>query len=208
MPKKYQAAFFDMGETLYTYDGIPLSWKDQYEAAWKNAFAQHDYSPTDEQLKDLGSYMNRFDTRVFPREVEYDSTHIISGALESIEYDSSHVDDIIAGFFNYYRQNLIPYHETVTALNQLRAHNVFIGALTDVAYGMPRAIVADDLQQVGVLGLIDSGKLPWMSGSGNRMQKGSKHSAPRQVADRKQPYTWAMNPRMCLEPMKQVSHLF
>lgn len=158
MTGKFQAAFFDMGETLYTYDGLPLSWKTHYEAAWKKALGQNGYAPTSREMKTLGNHMNRFNTREFPREVEYDSEHILTGALDSIGLDIRRLDALTDAFFNYFRQTLMPYKETITALSKLRARNVFIGALTDVAYGMPNHFIANDLKQVGIYDLIDCWK--------------------------------------------------
>lgn len=158
MSPQYTAAFFDMGETLYTYQGLPLSWKDHYYEAWKNALVRNGYSPTTEELKKLQDHMSLFNTREVPRDIEYDSEHIITGALESIGYELRSVGRITNAFFNHFRQTLTPYEETVATLNTLKERNIFIGALTDVAYGMPKHFITDDLRQVGILDLIDCWK--------------------------------------------------
>ncbi len=158
MPCKRKAAFFDMGETLYSYEGLPLSWKDHFQKAWKQALTESGHVPTDNQLRILKDYMTQFNTREVPREIEYDAEHIFSGALRAVSIEQRHLPAIIDNFFDYFRQRLTPYEETVSALKKLKTRHIYIGALTDVAYGMPNHFIADDLKQVGILNLMDCWK--------------------------------------------------
>ncbi|WP_432734875.1 HAD family hydrolase [Maridesulfovibrio sp. FT414] len=175
MTPEIQAVFFDMGETLYTYKDLPLSWKDHFQAAWQEALTACGYFPDELELSTLSGYMGRFNTREVAREVEYDSNHILGGALESIGCDSVPLSGVTSNFFNYFRNSLSPYPETAAALEMLRTRNIKVGALTDVAYGMPRAFIADDLKQVGILHLIDVWKTSVDIGFRKPSPKGLAH---------------------------------
>ncbi|WP_027184069.1 HAD family hydrolase [Desulfovibrio inopinatus] len=158
MKRELRAAFFDMGETLYTYKAIPLNWKDHYPEAWTRALAQIGVEPSMDRLDLLEEYMEQFNTRKVAREVEYDAEHIFTGAIDVIGVDITLHQRASRAFFDYFRQTLTPYRETVQVLNNFRENGVYIGALTDVAYGMPEHFIADDLEQVDLLELMDSWK--------------------------------------------------
>ncbi len=158
MKRQLKAAFFDMGETLYTYKALPLSWKAHYPQSWTRALTRIGVEPSGARLDALADYLTQFDTREVAREVEYDAEHIFSGAMNAIGVDVQLQEEASNAFFDYFRQSLTPYEETIAVLNHFRETGVYIGALTDVAYGMPEHFIADDLKQVGVLEFMDSWK--------------------------------------------------
>lgn len=156
--EKLSAAFFDMGETLYTYHDLPLSWKPHYKKAWKQALLHINTVPTEDNLTKLAKHMVKFNTREVAREKEYDAEYIFKGALKTIGVELDLYKEVSTSYFDYFRQTLTPYKETISVLRALKKRNIFIGALTDVAYGMPDSFVADDLRQVGIFDYIDSWK--------------------------------------------------
>lgn len=158
MKNKLTAAFFDLGETLYHYRDVGLSWTAHYKDAWRAALQSIGVEPSDERLAILAAHMSRFNTREVQREVEYDARYIFSEALTAIGADPKLYEPAAAAFFGFFDQALESYSDTLPALRALKEKRVYIGALTDVAYGMPEQIVAGDLMRTGILGYLDSWK--------------------------------------------------
>jgi putative hydrolase of the HAD superfamily len=146
-----RAVLFDLGETLYTYDGLPLSWAAHHRPAWRQALRGVGLDPTGIDLAPAVACMARYNTREAPRQMEVDSETIFAEALNALGLDQIHRPGIIEAYFTYFRQSLRPYAETGDVLARLHRHGVKTGALTDVAYGMPARFVADDLRRCGIL---------------------------------------------------------
>ncbi|MDR3438139.1 HAD family hydrolase [Telmatospirillum sp.] len=150
-----KAMLFDLGDTLYTYDGLPLSWQGHYLDAWSDALTAVGLDPGAYNLRLAASHMEKFNTRLVAREREFDADHIFGGALVTLGIDGGLRDGIVDAFFGHFRQSLRPYPETGDVLSTLRCRGIKTGALTDVAYGMPDRFVEDDLRQTGLLNLLD-----------------------------------------------------
>ncbi|WP_158240553.1 HAD family hydrolase [Telmatospirillum siberiense] len=150
-----KAVLFDLGETLYSYEGLPLSWKDHYQAAWKRALQMAGLDCADYDLSLAAAHMEKFNTRIVIRDEEFSSDHIFDGALLQLKIDQIHREKIVDAYFGYFRQALRPYPESRKVLEILRRNGIRTGALTDVAYGMPAHFVEDDLRLCGILDLLD-----------------------------------------------------
>lgn len=153
--RRFRAVLFDLGETLYMYKGIPLSWKEHYTAAWQQALLAVDLDAAELDLHAVGEYMLQYNTRVVPRELEYGHEAIFGGALDLLRVDRRHVNVIADSYFAYFRQSISPYPEATTVLRALQSEGIRLGALTDVAYGMPERFVRDDLERSGLDEFID-----------------------------------------------------
>jgi len=150
-----KAVLFDLGETLYTYAGVPLSWKDRYRAAWHHAFRAVGVCPDSRDLDRASAGLEKFNSRLFPREREYDGVTIFTSVLGGFGLTQDQIVRIANGFFDYFRETLKPYPDSARVLDTLRRHGLRTGALTDVAYGMPARFVEMDLLACGILDRLD-----------------------------------------------------
>jgi len=108
-------------------------------------------------LAQAGQILARYNTRIAPRSHEVMAEEILPLILRSWGLDSArHSHTAIDAFFNFFRQNMSAYPETIQVLTALRDHGIAIGILTDVPYGMPRRFVQHDLDRAGISGLFDA----------------------------------------------------
>ena len=145
-----------MGDTLVFYRDTPLNWAALYPDALRSVAAVCGFSPTTEQLAAAGQSLARYNTRIVPRTSEVRAEEILSSILRVWGIDASaQVQPAIRAFFTFFRQRLSVYAETIPVLTSLRERGILIGILTDVAYGMPREFVQQDLNDAGISGLSD-----------------------------------------------------
>ena len=143
---------FDLGDTLYEYAGIPLNWEHEYSAALASVAESCQCELTPEKIRSGRELLLRYNTRVTPRveEREYTAEHIFAELILEWGLPSECLGGAIAAFFGHFRQTLRAFPETAGVLKKLREVGVRMGALTDVPYGMPRALVVADLLAAGL----------------------------------------------------------
>lgn len=147
---------FDLGDTLFEYEGMPLSWVAHYDDALK-ALAQHlGAYPTAEQLARGADVLRRFNTRLNPRAEEVPFRQILD-ELATVFGAPASTDEVSAArpFFSVFRQRLRAFPDALPTLAQLRARGLRIGCFTDVPYGMPNELVAEDIAGAGLSGAVD-----------------------------------------------------
>jgi putative hydrolase of the HAD superfamily len=66
----YQAIIFDLGETLVSYEGVPLDWSGNYHAAISEAMNGLGVSASSNQYEMACSVLSSYNTRINPREFE------------------------------------------------------------------------------------------------------------------------------------------
>lgn len=149
------ALAFDLGETLSTYDGIPLSWQEHYVPALLQALAPLGSVPYASTLEAACAVLARYNTRLTPREHEVPSRQIFGEVVQSLGLDDELAEPLSRGFFQYFQRSCRAYPETVEVLTELRRRGQAVAVLTDVPYGMPKAWVQADLKSAGIDGLVD-----------------------------------------------------
>jgi putative hydrolase of the HAD superfamily len=140
---------FDLGDTLCEYAGVPLNWEGEYAAALARVAEACGSEATPDRLQSGRDLLLRYNTRVTPRpdEREYTAEHIFGQLLAGWDLPRERLVGAVAAFFRHFRQTLRAFPESVGVLNKLHELGVQTGVLTDVPYGMPRALVVADLSQ-------------------------------------------------------------
>jgi putative hydrolase of the HAD superfamily len=147
---------FDLGDTLVEYEGLPLSWVDYYPEALGRLAASLGLAPSVEQVEAACEVLRRHNTRLHPRLVEIPFTAILGEICRSFAAPAAADPDSAAqAFFSVFRQRLRVFPDTVSSLETLRQRGAKIAVLTDVPYGMPRALVLEDIRETGLEHLLD-----------------------------------------------------
>src|ERR1700677_1912040 len=96
--------FFDLGDTLYTYQDVPLSWDEHYRPALTAAVSSCGLISNDASIDRAVGVLGEFNTRTNPREIEYKSEYIFRKTLETLNISERHLENIVYQFFSYFRQ--------------------------------------------------------------------------------------------------------
>lgn len=154
---KIRGVGFDLGETLIFYRDTPLNWASLYPGALRCVANSCNLAPTPKQFADAGQVLTRHNTRMVPRTHEVPAGEILSLVLRSWDHDVvADLPAAIDAFFSFFQQHMCAYPEAVQVLASLRKQGIPTGILTDVPYGMPRALVQRDLERAGISGLFDT----------------------------------------------------
>ena len=147
-----EAVGFDLGETLLFYRETPLSWAALYEPALAAVAAACKLEPSGAEIAAGCDVLRQHNTRIVPREVEIGSERILGAVLTA--WRASISAELLAtaaqSFFGFFQQRMSLYPDTRPVLAALGARGLPLGILTDVPYGMPAALVNDDLRAGGI----------------------------------------------------------
>jgi putative hydrolase of the HAD superfamily len=146
--------FFDLGDTLYTYRDVPLSWDEHFRPALIAAVLSCDLISSEASIDRAVGVLGEFNTRTNPREIEFKSEYIFRKILEALNIPELYLEKIVYQFFSYFRQRLYVYPDALPILHAAEEHGIATAALTDVPYGMPRQFVVSDLEVSGLTPLI------------------------------------------------------
>jgi putative hydrolase of the HAD superfamily len=91
--------------------------------------------------------LSTYNTRINYREKEVPADKIFSKIIDAWKIANTNKDKIIEHFFEFFQRTSIVFDDTINTLHYLKSKNYKIGILTDVAYGMPRKYVEDDIRQ-------------------------------------------------------------
>ena len=142
-----KAVGFDLGDTLIEYEGVPLNWSLFYNDALKVGFDKISIEYSSDIFQICESVLLRYNTRANQREVEYSAEKIFGEFGTKICINEFERQSLIDSFFGFFQQKSVLFNDTVHVLNQLKAKNLKIGVLTDVAYGMPIKFVREDVHK-------------------------------------------------------------
>ena len=147
MKSEIRAVGLDLGNTLMTYDGVPLSWEAGYPAAMAAVAARLGATLSGEAMERACNALRAYNTRVHPREAEVTAQHIFAGALAAAGLGrEGAVDAAVDAFFGCFRQSYAVYEDALPFLRGARSADLPAGILTDVPYGMPEGLVRRDVQ--------------------------------------------------------------
>jgi putative hydrolase of the HAD superfamily len=145
------AVGFDLGETLIHFQGIPLSWRDEYPAALTKVGAACALTVTPEHLAAAVPILERYNTRLHPRTTEVMAETIFADVLAAWERTDARYREIAAeAFFAHFHQEVAAYQDSLPTLRALHAAGVPVGVLTDVPYGMPDRLTRLYLSDTGL----------------------------------------------------------
>jgi putative hydrolase of the HAD superfamily len=145
------AVGFDLGETLIHFQGIPLSWRDEYPAALTKVGTACALTVTPEHIAIAVPVLERYNTRLYPRTTEVAARTIFTEVLTAWELtDARHCEIAFEAFFAHFHQEVAPYEDSLPTLQKLHAAGVPVGVLTDVPYGMPDHLTRAYLTDTGL----------------------------------------------------------
>ncbi len=150
-----KALAFDLGDTLVEYEGLPPSWVDHYPDALAALGRSIGLPLSAKQTESCVAILNTYNTRLTPREVEVGFSEILQKILACLKFNGT-PDEIACAkaFFSVFRGRLRAFPDSLPALRRLSQQNFRIGVFTDVPYGMPRALVEEDIQLSGLSDLL------------------------------------------------------
>lgn len=133
---------FDVGETLIQYEGLALDWSEHYRPALEQALSACSVAADDASLAVAVEILAFYNTRKNPRTFEIQSGEVTSKI--SRLFDTSHAD-FERFFFAYFQRRARSNTGAQQLVTQLRAAGFHVAALSDVPYGMPTAMLIEDL---------------------------------------------------------------
>lgn len=144
-----KAVGFDLGHTLINYKDTPLSWKSLYRDALLKIADCCNIQVNDNMLSQAENILCKYNTRISPRVEEVSSTIIFNELLSSWNLNpETCMEPAKQAFFGFFQRNSCPFDDTVSILQYLKAKNIKVGILTDVAYGMDKKFVLRDIEPI------------------------------------------------------------
>lgn len=144
---KYKAIIFDLGETLIEYINVPLNWKNLYPEIFNRINEYNLLGLSEHQIEKICYNLEKYNTRINPREKEFSSEYIFFNILEEFRiYDDIITQKIIPQFFNFFQQKRKVFPETEEVLKTLKENGLKTAIFTDVPYGMPDEFVFEDIK--------------------------------------------------------------
>lgn len=139
-----KAVIFDIGQTLVYYP-IPLNWSALYRPAFERISEKYGLILSEEEYKNIGDILSKYNTRINPRDREISSDIIFGEIIDTTNIHRELIKDIKEGFYKYFRNDSYVYEDAVETLGYIRSKGKFTGTFSDVAYGMDNKYALEDL---------------------------------------------------------------
>ncbi len=133
---------FDLGETLISYEGVPLNWSGNYQQAILNALEILGITSNDDLLTLATSILNFYNTRNSPRLFEVEEGEVLKKVAKVFGADYIEFEAL---FFSYFQRKAQPEATAEKTLAELKRRGVKLSVLSDVPYGMPKKMLLSDL---------------------------------------------------------------
>ncbi|VVS95607.1 HAD family hydrolase [Desulfoluna spongiiphila] len=133
---------FDLGETLVSYEGIPLNWSEHYLDAINDFLIKNSFCVPTPDLELAVSILEFYNTRTNQRIFEVEEGEVTRKIATVLGIDGAAFE---RSFFSYFQRRAVVEDSAVTILTELKNAGVFTAVLSDVPYGMPRDFLLDDL---------------------------------------------------------------
>ena len=102
--KQKTLVIFDLGETLISYEGIPLNWSNNYHHAINYALQIFDTIPDQSEIDDAISILNFYNSRINPRHFEVFESEVLHKVARVFNVDEGKFEH---GFFSYFQRKAI-----------------------------------------------------------------------------------------------------
>jgi putative hydrolase of the HAD superfamily len=143
----YKAVTFDLGDTLITYQNVPLNWQSFYRKALRNVCNVCGVNPDDHTLTKAEKILTQYNTRIHPRIKEVSSDEIMTSILQAWNINpTDYLNESTEAFFSFFQKDFTIYEDTIYILSTLEKRNRKIAICTDVPYGMPSQYVQKDIE--------------------------------------------------------------
>ena len=142
---KIKAVIFDIGQTLVYYP-IPLNWSKLYRPAFESIAEKYKLNITENEYTHIGEVLEKYNTRINPREIEVSSNIIFNEILSGTNISLEYLDVIKKDFYSFFRNDIQIYKDAAETLQEIKSRNILIGTLSDVAYGMDNSYALEDIK--------------------------------------------------------------
>ncbi|SCY38375.1 HAD family hydrolase [Desulfoluna spongiiphila] len=133
---------FDLGETLVSYEGIPLNWSEHYLDAINDFLIKNSICVSTPGLELAVSILEFYNTRTNQRTFEVGEGEVTRKIATVLGIDGAVFE---RSFFSYFQQRATLEPSALETLMQLKKENIHTAVLSDVPYGMPRDYLMEDL---------------------------------------------------------------
>jgi len=137
----------DIGGTLVRYNK-PLNWQSLCREALEQVCVRCQLPAEDVSLLRAESVLRHYNTREHPREHEVESSLIFGEVLDVWNAPPVLIENAKEAFYGYFQRDAVCYEDTLPILTWLRAKQLRIGGLTDVAYGMDNRFALRDIAPI------------------------------------------------------------
>jgi len=145
--KALQVIVFDLGGTLMEYKGMPHSWVEYYEDAFKAVNLEFKLDLTEKDIQKSCEILKSKNARVIYREIEYTPNDIFSAVTEHWNKKVD-LDAIINSFYKGHELKPAIYDDTLVCLDYLKEKGIKIATLTDLPTAMPDEIFKQDIAEL------------------------------------------------------------
>lgn len=142
-----KAIGFDIGGTLVNYNK-PLNWSASYENAIRFMCKKNNLEFTDERFKKAKSVLEKYNTRLNPREKEVSSDTIFGEIFKLWNEDNKKIFECKKSFYLFFQREANLYDDTKTILKYCKKNNIKTAVYTDVAYGMDDEFSLNDIKEI------------------------------------------------------------
>jgi len=142
-----KAIGFDIGGTLVNYNK-PLNWSASYRDAIKFMCEKNEINFTEERFEEARQVLQKYNTRVNPREIEVSSDTIFGEIFERWGEDTNKLKQSKKSFYEFFQREVTLYDDTQNLLEYCRQNNIKCCVYTDVAYGMDDEYSLKDIEQI------------------------------------------------------------
>lgn len=140
LSRRIEAVAFDLGETLIYFEGVPLNWQPLYREALAAVAVGCGVEADEGSVAAAEAALARHNGRLNPRTVEVTTAQVFTDVLTALGASCDHIDAAAEAFFEVFVMKRACYTDSAATLDALRARDLRLGLLTDVPYGMPRAV--------------------------------------------------------------------
>lgn len=142
-----KAIGFDIGGTLVDYHKS-LNWSSSYEDALKFMCDNNNLILTKEKCNSGIQVLEKYNTRVNPREKEVSSDTIFGEIFEKWGESISYLDKSKKSFYEFFQREATIYDDVKPLLQYCKNHEIKCSVYTDVAYGMDDIYSLKDIDEV------------------------------------------------------------
>lgn len=138
---------FDIGGTLVNYNK-PLNWSASYKDAINFMCKRNNLLFNEERFLKAKEVLEKYNTRMNPREKEVTSDVLFGEIFEKWEEDKEKIYDAKKSFYTYFQREAILYDDVIELLEFCKENNIKCAVYTDVAYGMDDEFSLNDIKEI------------------------------------------------------------
>lgn len=142
-----KAIGFDIGGTLVNYNK-PLNWSASYRDAIKFMCEKNNIEFTEEKFEDARLVLQKYNTRVNPREEEVTSDVIFGEIFKQWNESTDKLMQAKKSFYEFFQREALLYDDAKVLLEYCKQNNIKCSVYTDVAYGMDDEYSLKDIEEI------------------------------------------------------------